>query len=106
MKLTYRQVCRLFIDFLKENNALKRFKTNILTKDLYETTPPQSVYINPLKDEEIKNCFSNGFLTELINYAFLWSSTAEGENYWRKLHTMWTHKIRKMKIEIITEKLK
>ena len=103
MKLTYRQLCRLFIDFLKKNDALKAYKKNALKDGRYRNTVIN--YINPLTKKNICHAFNYKEYDELINYAFYWAKTKEGDSYWRELSAKWTQFIFENKIELIQEKI-
>ena len=122
---TLAQCKREFINFLKENNAYEAYKYNVrqnkqLTKS---TSTPYSLFsiinINPFSPL-IKKAYSlyNGLtfdeddamkcrrdyvkihICELINYAFTWAETKEGELFWRRLDSKWKHYLKQKSINI------
>ena len=122
---TLAQCKREFINFLKENNAYEAYKYNVRrNKQLTtSTSTPYSLFsiinINPFSPL-IKKAYSlyNGLIfdeddamkcrldyvkihiCELINYAFIWAETKEGELFWRRLDSKWKHYLKQKFINI------
>ena len=87
-------VMKLFVQFLKHNNAYVNFRANIgfgrnnkkLERfDLFYMT--YSKYI--LRRTMDKGALSLQLTRDIINFAFVWSLTKEGQAYWMRLDGMW-----------------
>lgn len=92
--LTYKELSKIFLYFLKENNALEEYKKEII-KDrkimgLYEQ-------INPLVDKHLFNDYSfKDGIRGLIMYPFVWENTNKGHSFWSTLHVKWLAKVDKL----------
>lgn len=85
--MTYNKEFRLFIRFLKEHNAYKRYVDNLQDTYARDST---SYYSIPKLLEFAKS--GEGSLIKsryLFAKMFTWSATKEGDYYWRNLHTEW-----------------
>ena len=105
-KLTYREIIREFLFFLKKENAYERYIKEIKRQNKRELKNWGN-YINVLTIDSLKNCFKNDStrysnIGYLIYNAFLWSATKEGFDFWSALDTKWSYKMRN--IEMINEK--
>lgn len=89
--LTYRDKIKIFLNFLKENNALYAYKKEVLKYNKSKKNPT-NLYeqINPFVNKKLfgEYAFGNGF-RGLIIVAFPWGCTNEGQDFWSKLHTKW-----------------
>jgi len=98
--MTYLEIVKEFVLFLKENNTLKAYKENI-----YKAHPPQDspnkeyqLYygMNPLV--YLKGEWSLYDIENLISHSFNWMGTDQGQNYWQSLHDKWYEKMKNVKI--------
>jgi hypothetical protein len=99
--LTYRDKIKIFLNFLKENNALYTYKKDVLkynkskknSTNLYEQ-------INPFVNKKLfsENAFDGGFRGLIIG-AFPWGYTNEGTDFWSKLHTKWVITVDNLKCD-------
>ena len=91
-----REVKLIFIQFLKKNNVLKKYKENITQ------LIPSSRWgekMNPLscdrlqdrtKGFKIDGTFNyETYFRELINWAFCWRDTPQGHIFWRIIDLRW-----------------
>lgn len=102
-KLTYREIVREFLLFLKTEYAYKGYIKAIKQCKKHEFINWGN-YINILTINSLKVCFkSNFYIAHLINNSFHWASTKEGYDFWSVLDKKWHDKMRN--IEIIAEKL-
>ena len=101
-KLTYREIIRDFLSFLKKENAYERYIKEIKRQNKREFKNWGN-YINVLTINSLKSCFKSGSdIGYLIHHAFLWSATKEGFDFWAALDIKWSYKMRN--IEMINEK--
>lgn len=103
-KITYRQMVAEFLSFLKENNALNGYK-NAVRKQKRPYFKTIENKINPLTIKPIKILFNPREYYELINFAFAWFATLEGQAYWEKLDHKWRRRIKDIEIQIVNEKI-
>ena len=75
-------ILKLFIKFLKSNNAYNKFLYNLKIQSHYRCDD----YKKP--DYYVKNMICQK-PQMIINYAFSWSSTKETYIFWRDLHFKW-----------------
>lgn len=68
-----RQITKLFIDFLKENNCYIKFKDNFFREN------PEGDFAD----------FIHRSVYNIFIIAFCWSETPEGREYWRNLNYKW-----------------
>jgi len=97
-----RQILKEFFKFLKEKEVYTKYKKNIADCVVREMYPYET------KEEKRRhwyNAYQNGVYVkvlhngiykmnyercrELINYAFTWSETLEGHNFWHALSSEW-----------------
>ena len=122
---TLAQCQREFINFLKENNAYEAYKYNVRQnkQSTTSTSTPYSLFsiinINPFpplikkaysiyngltfdEDDEMKGIRDHVkiYICELINYAFTWAETKEGEHFWRYLDKKWKDYLKQKFISI------
>ena len=73
---------KLFVRFLKMKNVYREFMHNVISyrMDWFNRKP-----FNEIMLDDIIRC--NG--RNLINYAFVWKYTKEGESFWRQLDNEW-----------------
>ena len=102
-KLTYREIVREFLLFLKTEHVYKRYITLVKTQRKSQIKNWENS-INILTISSIKQCFKNsGHLCNLIDYAFHWASTTEGHEFWLALNDKWRDKVKD--VEIVAEKI-
>ena len=84
-----------FITFLKDNDCYTQYRANISRK-LYGTVNPLGfVYalrhkILDLYDRPPRvHSYDIGIVTNFINYAFTWSETKQGQEFWAHLDREW-----------------
>ena len=105
-RLTYRELKKLFIDFLKKEKVHEQYLRNIRIQRKNEFNTLQN-YIDPLTIETIRKAIQIGYTSglvdkgfcwsyymQLINYAFCWSDTPQGHNYWENLNDLWVDELR------------
>jgi hypothetical protein len=93
-----------FLLFLKENNALNGYQRAVRRqKRPYFKTIENN--INPFTIKPIKALFNQRQYCELINMAFVWDETPEGQIYWEKLDHKWRKIISDIEIQIVNEKI-
>ena len=102
-KLTYREIVREFLLFLKTENAYKGY-INAIKLQRKSQFKNWGNYINILTINSLKECFKfKNSIDYLIDNAFHWASTKEGHDFWSALDKKWHDKMRN--IEIVAEKL-
>lgn len=102
-KLTYREIVREFLLFLKTEHVYKRYITLVKTQRKSQIKNWGNS-INILTISHIKQCFKNSDnLCNLIDYAFLWAATTEGHEFWLALNDKWRDKMKD--VEIVNEKI-
>ncbi len=99
--MTYLEIVKEFVLFLKENNALKAYKENV-----YKAHSPQFFsknkeyelyyYMNPLVC--LKGTWLPYDIRNLINHSFTWACTPQGRGYWAHLHSKWMDCVRRKNI--------
>jgi len=87
-QLTYKELKQTFVIFLKDNNALKQFKENLLTQRKREFKNLTN-YLDILTLDRFNTLIEEETLYELINHAFHWASTPQGHDYWSELDEKW-----------------
>ena len=93
--MTYREFTLLFINFLKERNALENYKQNCIAriKQGYKRRKnPMYQILNPLLMEEIEEQVERGGLRSTLWNAFCWADSPQGDEYWRTMASEW-HKL-------------
>lgn len=75
---------KLFVKFLKKNSVY-----NIYIKNVSEKRHDYITFHN--------NVIRNGYPEDFIIYAFGWSSTEQGSNFWWKINDEWSKFILKFK---------
>lgn len=102
-KLTYREIIREFLLFLKKENAHKEYIKAIKQQRKSQFKNWEN-YINIFTINNLKECFrSNSNIGYLIDNSFHWASTKEGHDFWSALDIKWRDKMRNT--EIVAEKL-
>lgn len=102
-KLTYREIVREFLLFLKTEHAYKGY-IKAIKRQKKSQFKNWGNYINILTINSIKECFkSNNYIGYLIDNAFQWAATKEGHIFWSELDKKWHDKVKN--IEIVAEKL-
>ena len=104
IKITYRQMVAEFLLFLKKNNALNGYRNAVKEYRRSHFKTIENI-INPFTIEPIKVLFKQEEYSELINLAFQWSLTPEGQTYWEKLDEKWRIMIGDNEFQIVNEKL-
>lgn len=103
-QLTYRELKKLFIDFLKKENAHERYLHNIRIQRNYEFKTLQN-YIDPLTIDTIRKTIQLGYTSGLVDRGFCWADTPQGHDYWEKLNSKWSDVARKYSNKLIAEKI-
>lgn len=102
-KLTYREIVREFLLFLKKENVYEQYIKIIKIQRKSEFKNLEN-YINVLTINSLKECFrNNSNIGFLIDKSFHWAATKEGHDFWSALDTKWHDKMRNT--EIVAEKL-
>ena len=104
IKTTYREMVAQFLSFLKENNALRGYQRAV-RKHKWPYIKTIENNINPFTIEPIRVLFNPIRYCELINLAFQWSLTLEGQTYWEELDHKWREMIGDNEFQIVNEKL-
>lgn len=104
IKTTYREMVAQFLSFLKENNALRGYQRAVRKQKWWYFKTIEN-NINLFTIEPIKVLFKQEEYSELINLAFQWSLTPEGQTYWEKLDHKWREMIGDNEFQIVNEKL-
>ena len=89
-------IIKEFIKFLSKNNVLKSYLTNISLQSYYRLESSEKANIFSTlsirngaffyMNEFQRNKYKGG---ELINYAFNWSRTDEGHDFWSDINNKW-----------------
>lgn len=102
--MTFNESCKIFANFLKENNALKQYLSNIrkYQTKAYHKKEFFTIYgaINPL----CHICVINYLTKRPIAYiksAFAWDETEEKFDFWYSLNIKWEHLCKNNNMEII-----
>ncbi len=102
-ELTYREIIREFLFFLKKENVYKEYIKAIKQQKKREIKNWGN-YINILTINSLGECFlKNNYVVYLIDMSFNWSSTKEGHKFWSELSHKWHGKMKD--IELVAEKL-
>ena len=102
-ELTYREIIREFLFFLKKENAYKKY-IKAIKQQKKEQFKNWENYINIFTINNFKGCFrSDSNIGNLIDYSFHWAITKEGHDFWSELDKKWRDKMRNT--EIVAEKL-
>ena len=110
-QITYREFKKIIVNCLKENHAYDRFKNNLIEQhqsefnNLYPFFDILSLssFKKILDGSKYKDSY-NYHINEVINYAFTWSDTKEGHEFWCQLDEKWRKKMTNYKIFIDNEK--
>ena len=107
-KMTYREAVKMFLDFLKENDALEGYKKETLNYRKTMNMPSPNLYeqMNPFVDVQLFNesLFEKG-IRNLIMDAFNWTRTNDGAEFWVTLHSKWLRLMDRLGyVELIGEK--
>jgi hypothetical protein len=88
-EITFRELTKIFLQYLKENNAYDKYKRAVRTQQRCYIKGWYN-HINPLTISAIAtpSILSNR-PNELINFSFNWYRTPEGHNYWSDLDARW-----------------
>jgi len=100
-ELTYREIIKEFLFFLKKENAYKGYIKAIKQYRKKEFINWEN-YINVLTINSLKGCF-NSNIGHLIDMSFHWAPTKEGHDFWSVLDKKWLDKMRNT--EIVAEKI-
>lgn len=102
-KLTYREIVREFLSFLKKENVYRDYIEAIKQQKRREFIHWEN-YVNVFTIYSLKRCFkSDSGMGNLIDDSFHWASTKEGHNFWSALNKKWYDKMKDT--EIVAEKL-
>jgi len=102
-KLTYREIVREFLLFLKTEHVYKQY-IEATKKQRKSEIKNWGNEINILTIPNLKECFRNNRnLACLIDKAFLWNSTKEGHDFWMTLDRKWMAKM--LNVELVAEKI-
>jgi hypothetical protein len=102
-KLTYREIVREFLFFLKKENAYKKY-IKAIKQQRKSQFKNWGNYINIFTINSLRECLKNNSnIGYLIDNSFHWASTKEGHDFWSALDNKWHDKMRN--IEIVPEKL-
>jgi hypothetical protein len=88
-------VVKLFIKFLKREGVLESYIKNLKSQRCYSEYSAHRKSIFSVKDilngELLKNRLFYHTLEgeEMFNYAFCWSSTEEGQQFWANISLKW-----------------
>jgi len=102
-ELTYREIVREFLLFLKKENAYKQY-IEAIKKQKTSEIKNWGNEINILTIPRLKECFINSSgLVYLIDSAFHWAVTKEGHDFWSALDKKWHGKMKNT--EIVAEQI-
>ena len=88
-------VVKLFIKFLKREGVLNSFIKNLKSQHCFREYPAHRKGIFSMKDILNGVLFENRIFyntlkgEEMFNYAFCWSITEEGQQFWAELSLKW-----------------
>ena len=88
-------VIKLFIKFLKREGVLKSYIKNLKSQHCFREYSAHRKSIFSVKDILNGELFKNRLLfdtlkgEEMFNYAFCWSSTEEGQQFWANISLKW-----------------
>ena len=103
-RLTYRELKKLFIDFLKKEKAHEQYLRNIRIQRKNEFNTLQN-YIDPLTIETIRKTIQIGYTSGLVDKGFCWADTPQGHGFWKELSSKWGDVARKYSDKLIAEKI-
>ena len=96
-----------FLQFLKKHNAIEKYKQNIIKQSIDKSRLGDVLSILSCQKFIVANS-SHGqdfqyyqYFTQLINYAFCWSETPQGHNYWEGLSVKWENEMEAFVLEKI-----
>ena len=88
--MTYREIKKTFIQFLKKNNALESYKKNVIECNKHKKITLVN-RIDPLTIPSIKeNILSANVFWSIISASFVWADTKEGHKFWSHLNNKWS----------------
>ena len=93
--ISEKELMKIFIQFLKDNNILKEFKSNLINTLLNTQNGSQNkilTYINPISILKQNKAYIGDELViykNLINFSCKWDRTKEGYHFWASLHKKW-----------------
>lgn len=99
-QITYKELKQLFINFLKENKALKQYKVNLIEQKSNLFTEYIN-YIDFFTIGNIKMCIVYEEFNEFINNSFTWAKTLQGHKFWETLDKKWRQTTKKYSYRII-----
>lgn len=77
------QINKLFVQFLKDNNAFKQYVKNLKLRKCYFQTWEN--YTNPFTICLLGSTRPSNFIIG----SFLWANTLEGHDFWKNLDDKW-----------------
>lgn len=102
-KLTYREIIREFLFFLKKENVYKEYIKAIKQQRKKQFKNWEN-YINILTINSFREYFKkNNNMAYLIDISFHWAFTEEGHDFWSELDRKWRSKMKNT--ELVAEKL-
>lgn len=102
-KLTYREIVREFLLFLKTEHAYKEYIKAIKQQKKRQFKNWEN-YINIFTIDSLKGCFEDDInIRYLIDNSFHWAITKEGHEFWSRLDKKWRAKMKDT--EIVEEKI-
>lgn len=89
-----------FLQFLKKHNAIEKYKRNIIKNIDKRRIGDVLSILSCKKLIETNMRYERGFnhyryYKQLINYAFCWSETSQGHDYWENLNNLWENELEK-----------
>ena len=94
-----------FLQFLKANDAFKKYKQNIIAQSIDKTrlgdvlsilSCEKFIMINSICGQDFQYY---QYFTQLINFAFCWVDTPQGQNYWKGLSVRWENEVEAFVLE-------
>lgn len=102
-KLTYREIVREFLFFLKKEYVYGQY-IKAIKQQHKNQIKNWGNSINILTIPQIKRCFEDSSkLCNLIDWSLVWASTKEGHEFWSALDKKWRDKMKN--VEIVGEKI-
>ena len=96
-----------FLQFLKANDAFKKYKQNIIAQSIDKSRLGDVLSILSCQKFILANSIHGQdfqyyqYFTQLINYAFCWSETPQGHGYWENLSVKWGNEVEAFVLEKI-----
>ncbi len=96
-----------FLQFLKTNDAFKKYKQNIIAQSIDKSRLGDALSILSCQKFILANSRLGQdfqyyqYFTQLINYAFCWSETTQGHDYWEDLSVKWENEVEAFVLEKI-----